>query len=217
MSQFLQKALFTSAAGAPLLTVGQGFGIGAAALSGFGQLMSALQSRGAEKYNAQLLERQASDTEKQTAADAEQMRRDTARRVGAAEAAYGAAGVDLQGSPLDVLSDLATEGELSRQLTLYKGRTESAQLRAQAATARDNASSALFGGIFAAGTTFLTQGLAAFRDTVAPTSPASSPALSVPGSSSLAIRRGMTGPAGMLSAPRPTWTPRPVYYKRPVY
>lgn len=166
------------------LTVGQGIGIGSAVLGGLGSLMSGIQQSQADSSNAAAYRQQAEQTQAEYGADAAQQARDNTRKLGAAEAAFGAAGVDLQGSPLDVLSDMATEGELSRRLILYKGNVEANKLRTQASIASSSSSSDLLGGIVGAGTTFLTQGLSFFGSKVQPTAPAganSSPSMKVPG------------------------------------
>lgn len=76
---------------------------------------------------------QQADAEKDAAsAEAQQIKRDRMRRIGAARAKFGAAGVRIEGTPLDVLGDLAAEAELDRQLALYGGRLRSGEARQQA-------------------------------------------------------------------------------------
>jgi hypothetical protein len=179
MGALLATPLLTSAAGATTLSLGEGLGIAGAALGGFGSIFSGIQQAQANTFNAKVARQQADQAEAEAAADAEQTRQDNQRKLGAAEAAFGASGVDLQGSPLDVLSDLATQGELSRRLILYKGKNQANQFLTQAAIDRSQAGAALAGGILGAGTTVLTSALAFGSDSVKPTLPAAKP-LTVP-------------------------------------
>lgn len=96
------------------------------AMSVLGQLQQAQTARAVGRYNQQLSERNAAIARDQTAAEIIRQQR-TARRVqGAARAAYGASGVTMEGSPLDVLEDNATQAELDTLTLRYRG-----ELRAQ--------------------------------------------------------------------------------------
>lgn len=53
---------------------------------------------------------------------AEDKRRENRRIISSMRASYGASGVSMEGSPLDVLADSATEGELDAQRIEYEGR-----------------------------------------------------------------------------------------------
>ena len=75
----------------------------------------------AADYNAQINERNAAVTRQQTAHDIETQRRQDRRTRGKAVAAYGKSGITLEGSPLDVLEDMATEQELGIQTAKYNG------------------------------------------------------------------------------------------------
>lgn len=74
------------------------------------------------EYNAGISRRNAEISMDQAATDAEAQQRDARRRAGAMRAGYGASGVTMEGSPLDVLEDSAITAELDRQNILYKGR-----------------------------------------------------------------------------------------------
>ena len=65
------------------------------------------------------------------ARQADIINRSTARTMGRATAAYGAAGVS-GGSSLYVLNDLATEGELQANLATYGGKVQAGNIRQQA-------------------------------------------------------------------------------------
>lgn len=160
------------------LTVGGGLGIASGALGAFGSIFSGIQQSQASDFNARVDRQQAKQSIAESQADAEQTRTDNERKLGSAEAAFGASGVDLSGSPLDVLSDLATQGELSRRLILYKGKTEANKYLAQSAIDSSKSGSAMGAGILGAGTTFLTSALQLGQDTAKPTLPLK--ALTVP-------------------------------------
>lgn len=54
--------------------------------------------------------------------DANDKRRENARTYASVRAAYGASGIEMAGSPLDVLEDTALESELDVRRTEYEGR-----------------------------------------------------------------------------------------------
>lgn len=100
----------------------------AMAMMAVGTLMSAAsqaqQARDAKKaadFNASIAERNAGIARQQAAQDAMLQQRQARQQFGAATAAYGASGVTLEGSPLDVLEASAASAELDRQTILYKG------------------------------------------------------------------------------------------------
>lgn len=63
-------------------------------------------------HDAQVAEQNAQLAERQAETDAARQRRDAARALGKRRTAVGAAGVSVEGSPLDLLEDLATESAL---------------------------------------------------------------------------------------------------------
>ena len=63
-------------------------------------------------HDAQVAEQNAQLAERQAATDAARQRRDAARALGKRRTAAGAAGVSVEGSPLDLLEDLAAESAL---------------------------------------------------------------------------------------------------------
>lgn len=80
------------------------------------------QQAAASGYNAEV-ERIAAQTQlDQAQAQAQIDQQNTTRRLGQMAADFGGAGVQIgQGSPLEVMRDQAIQGELTRQLTLYRG------------------------------------------------------------------------------------------------
>ncbi len=78
----------------------------------------------AERYNAQVEAQRASEATQAAQANAAIVQTQTRQKMGEAAAAFGAGGVDMSGSPLAVMSGLAGQGELSRQITLYQGKLQ---------------------------------------------------------------------------------------------
>jgi hypothetical protein len=73
----------------------------------------------------------ANRVEAEAAAQAEIITRSTSRVMGRATAAYGASGVT-GGSSLWVLNDIATEGQLQANLTIYGAKVQAGDIRQQA-------------------------------------------------------------------------------------
>ena len=93
----------------------------------------------AGQFNAAVATRNSQVAVDQSNMDAERQRRETAQRQGVIRAGYGASGITVEGSPLDILESSAALGELDRQTILYKGK-----LRAQGYT--DTATLDVMGG-----------------------------------------------------------------------
>ena len=72
-------------------------------------------------YNAQTNQRNSVVATQQASADEARQRRENLLRQGQLRAGFGASGVTLDGSPLDVLESAATNGELDAQNIRYKG------------------------------------------------------------------------------------------------
>lgn len=99
-------------------------GVGTA-VSAIGAVRQGQAASAAADYNAQVARQNAVVASQQAAQQAALQQRQARQRIGAARAAYGAAGVRVEGSPLDVLESSAANAELDRQTILYRG-----QLRA---------------------------------------------------------------------------------------
>lgn len=100
-------------------------------ISAVGAIQSANAQAAASEYDAQISERNrviADQNRKHNVElaliDAEDKRRDNARNMSTIRAAYGGSGLDLAGSPLDVLEDTALEQELDVRRTEYEGRVK---------------------------------------------------------------------------------------------
>jgi len=99
--------------------------VASTAMSAVSQMQQAKAQESAADYNAKLNKRNADIALQQGAADAEAQRRQNIMRFGAARAAYGAAGVTGDGSPLDVLESSAINMELDRQTILRNAKLKS--------------------------------------------------------------------------------------------
>lgn len=77
-----------------------------------------------DRYNAQVAERNAGVARGQAASQADQLAIEHRRALGTARAAFGANGLDMSGSALDVIQDAATTGALDENRALYKGDVE---------------------------------------------------------------------------------------------
>lgn len=111
---------------APLATA---FSIGGAVLGAVGVYQGMQASAASAEYNAKVAERDivvADQNRKaameQSRVDADDKRRENRRVMAAIRASYGASGVELAGSPLDVLTDTATEQETDARRIEYEGK-----------------------------------------------------------------------------------------------
>lgn len=118
----------------PLLTalpagLSTALAIGGTAISAIGAISAANAQARAAEYNARTAERDivvADQNRKlaieQARIDAEDKRRENRRVLASMRASYGASGLELAGSPLDVLEDTAVEQELDAQRIEFEGR-----------------------------------------------------------------------------------------------
>jgi hypothetical protein len=103
--------------------------VASGAISAVGAIQSANAQAAAADYNAKVDQRNAiiADQDRRQALltadiDAQDKRRENARTMGSIRAAYGNSGLDMAGSPLDVLEDSALETSLDVQRIEYEGR-----------------------------------------------------------------------------------------------
>jgi len=94
-----------------------------------GAIQGARAASAAAEYNAKVAEADAivADQNRQNAIQtaaiaAEDKRRENRRVMASIRSSYGASGASMEGSPLDVLMDSATEGELDAQRIEQEGR-----------------------------------------------------------------------------------------------
>jgi hypothetical protein len=114
----------------------EGLAAAASAVSGVIGALGAIQAANAQaaagEYNARIQERDAliADQNRKVAIEtaeiaSEDKRRDNRRVLAAMRAAYGTSGLEMAGSPLDVLEDTAVEQELDVQRIRFEGRARS--------------------------------------------------------------------------------------------
>lgn len=111
--------------------------IGGTAVQAVGQIQAGRDAQQAANYNAKVLEQNAKQTVLNANTEATMRKRQLMKERSSAVAAYGASGVQINnGSPMAVLSDLATEAELDAALTRYQGEQQAKGLNSEAAMQR---------------------------------------------------------------------------------
>ena len=92
-----------------------------AAMSAMGQMKQGKAAKAAADYNAQIAEQNAALARQEAADNVKLFERQQYLLAGAIRANQGASGGRQQGSVLDVLADAAAQGELEKQMILYRG------------------------------------------------------------------------------------------------
>lgn len=123
-----------------------------------GSIASGRQQAAANRYNAQVADQNAQRAILTSEAEAARSGDQNRRRLASSVNAYGASGVALEGTPLDVMADLAAEAALDEQIIRWRGRTQQAGFQSQAAQDRAAARRATMAGYGQAGATLLTAG-----------------------------------------------------------
>ncbi len=152
--------------------------IGSTVMGGLGQIQQGQATAASARYNAQvsdmnakLADKAAKDALERGAVEEQKQRQKTAQVIGAQTAGMAANGVDISfGSPLDLLVDTATMGELDA-LTIRANtareerdiRQQGENYRGQAGMYRASASSAETGGFLGAMGTVLGGGANAYK------------------------------------------------------
>lgn len=90
-------------------------------ISAFGAMQAANAQAQAAEYNAAVARRNAQAIRSQADEETKDQNLENSRRLAVIRTAYGAAGIDLAGSPLDVITDTAVEGELDIRRIQYAG------------------------------------------------------------------------------------------------
>lgn len=113
------------------------------AVSAIGAITNGQATASADKYNAQIATQNATSATDQASAAAEIQQEQSRRAIGSTTAAYGASGITMDGTPLDVLANSASTAERDRQTILYKGQLQAAGYTDQAQLDRASATNAL--------------------------------------------------------------------------
>ncbi len=126
-----------------------------AAVGALGAVQEARASAAASEFNAKVADNNAIIAEQNAAAEERRHRRAADREAAGMRARIGAAGVTLEGSPLELLEDQALEAELDALNIRYGGRLQATNYRSQAQLDRSRARSARTQGFISAGTSLL--------------------------------------------------------------
>lgn len=110
--------------------------------SAAGAKQSANAEAQAAQVNAQIARNNATVSRQQAQADSILQQRESRRKIGAIAASYGASGVELEGSPVEILALSASDAELDRQTIIYKGEVRAVGYENDAAIQDKAASSA---------------------------------------------------------------------------
>lgn len=94
-------------------------------MSVIGALKQGQAAKDAGDYNAAINQRNSQIALDQGAVDEARQRRENAQRLGTIRAGVGASGVQMEGSPLDILAMSAQNGELDAQAIKYKANLRS--------------------------------------------------------------------------------------------
>lgn len=143
-----------------LAAIGLGLSAGVSAI---GAIQQGQQQKQISEYNARVAEQNAAAAKAQAALDEENIRVRTRAIQGTVRARAGAAGVDLGGSPLDLLASNASEAELEALAARYAGETAASRYTSQAALERAMGKTAETRGYFGAAANLLSAAGSAYK------------------------------------------------------
>jgi hypothetical protein len=130
-----------------------------AALSAVGSIQQANAQSSAAKFNARMGEQNAILAEQQAAEDERLQRLKGRKAIGATRAGYGASGVNLEGSPQDILEESAAAIELDALKIRHEGQIRANAYRSGAALDRAQGSAARTSGYLSATSALLGGGI----------------------------------------------------------
>lgn len=125
-------------------------GIVGGAISAIGAIQSANSQAAAAEYNKDVAKRNRTMALGETRLAIEDKQLENRRQMGSIRAAYGSSGLQLDGSPLDVLEDTAVEQAYDVSKIKYQGRVKAAGYAEQAALFKAEAKSAKTAGMIGA-------------------------------------------------------------------
>ena len=125
-----------------LLTLSVGASLVSGAVSSFGAYQQGQAQAAAAEYNAAVSDRNATLARQQAGTEADDLERQQRRQMGSIRAAYGAAGIGLAGSPLDVIEDTALEQATDVKRVGYTGELKAIGMEEKAALYRAEADNA---------------------------------------------------------------------------
>jgi hypothetical protein len=129
--------------------------IAGTAMSVIGAINQGQQAKSAANYNAQLANNNAIAARQQAEVNAAAQQRASRLKIGSMVAGYGASGVTMEGSPMDVLEASAATAELDRQNILYGGGLKAGGYQSTAGLELMRGENAETGSYFSAGSALL--------------------------------------------------------------
>lgn len=121
------------------------------AFAAVGTLLGGAAEGNAADYNAAVNQQNATMTRQQGSAAVEKQRRENVRLLGSIKANYGASGITMEGSAMDVFAASAAEAELDAQNTAYNYEVKARGYDAESTLNRARANNARTGAFFSAG------------------------------------------------------------------
>jgi hypothetical protein len=128
------------------------------AISVIGAITQGEAASDSAAYNSKVAANNAKAAMDQANLDAARQRQHAAQVFGNIRASYGASGVTMEGSPLDVLAASATQAELDNQIILYGGKVRSAAFMGESSLESSRASNAETSGYMNAASSLLLGG-----------------------------------------------------------
>lgn len=119
------------------------------------QLMQGMKAKEAAGQQADLMDQEAGNIEQAGAYEVGQMRKQHQDTTATQAAQYGKAGVEMVGSPMNVIGNTAKEQELDVLTKKYNTQREASGMRANAELKRKEGQNAMFGAGAQAGGTLL--------------------------------------------------------------
>jgi len=117
-----------------------------AGVAAIGAIRQGKAAAAADAYNAAMARQNAAFSRQNADLQAAQDQRTTAMRLGAIRASQGASGGTQAGSALDVIGDVARQGEIQKQIDIYQGEQQAAGYEGTATLDTMRASSDLAAG-----------------------------------------------------------------------
>lgn len=137
--------------------------VAAAAVAAYGAIQQGKAAEAAGEYNKTVNDQNAQIARADALAQADQVRRENYQRLGAIRAAQGKSGGTAgEGSVLDVLGDVAAQGELERQNVIYAGEQRARGFINTGQLEEFKGDSARRGSYFKAGSELLAGGASAY-------------------------------------------------------
>lgn len=121
--------------------------LGASAMQAAGAVAGGIQANQTAKYNAKILDDQARAEIGAASSEANSLRRKAAQETGAQIASVAGSGLELTGSPADVIAQNQAEMELDAMTALWSGQARATGLNNAARMTRYEGKQAMMGGI----------------------------------------------------------------------